>query len=489
MDDSIKYVCRLFYQKAFIGYAGLLGRANLMGIFLIAGCQSYHAKPLTEASVDKALRVPAWKILRKRAAHFAAIAIKPLRLQPRHGLRPSEAAIIAVLINPDLRALRDTRGEASAQLMQAGILPNPQLSESTDLVSGGFTQGTFNAYGIGLDWNIARLIDRQARVAAARYHRGQIDLQIAWREWQVAMAARLAVYNLAVAMAQKRQAVLAAAELAKGYAIAHKAYRARLSTVLEYNAARAASQQADYLILKLNQTMTLQRLALSRIMGVPPNTPIVMSRHLRLPSHISLPSRATLLRRMRKYRPDLLALQLGYKSQEERLRAAVLRQFPNITIGFRQASDNTNVHTTGFGATIDLPIFDRNQGNIAIQRATRRQLYDAYVARVFAARSSVVEAVANVHELTGQIAALKKSVQSLNMLTKRYRQALLLGNTDVVSYYTLVKELVTRRIRLITLKGELEQNVLALELAAGQYLWHAPDKSNKQAAQPRRKTP
>ncbi len=439
-------------------------------ILMLAGCESYHRLPLTNQAVRRSLAVPSWKKLRQKAAYFARIAAGQVQLQPKRGLLPSEAAIIAVLVNPDLREIRDARGEAAAQLLQAGILPNPQLSESTDFVTGGFTQGTFNAYGLSLNWNLSRLIDRQARIAAARYQCGRVDLEIAWREWQTAIAAKLAVYNLTVARTERQQAVVAATELAKGYAIARKAYAEHLSTVLEFNAARAASRQANDLILKLNQTMTRQRLALTRVLGVPPHTPVHVSRRLQLPSRAILPAEGLLVKDMERYRPDLLALQMGYKSQEERLRAAILRQFPNISIGFQQASDNTNVHTTGFGVTVDLPIFDHNQGNIAIQKASRQALFDAYAARVFAARSDIAVNVANVRELSVRISALEKSVRSLASLVRRYRQALRVGNTDVVSYYALISELVGSRIRLIALKGQLEQNVLALELASGQYL-------------------
>ena len=61
----------------------------------------------------------------------------------------------------------------------------------------------------------------------------------------------------------------------------------------------------------------------------------------------------------------------GYRGQEVRLRAGILQQFPKINIGFLRAGDNTNVITTGFGVTIDLPLFDRNQGAIAVEDATR----------------------------------------------------------------------------------------------------------------------
>ena len=44
--------------------------------------------------------------------------------------------------------------------------------------------------------------------------------------------------------------------------------------------------------------------------------------------------------------------------------------------------------------TLDLPIFDRNQGQIAIGETTRQQLFDEYIARVAEARSQVGEILA-----------------------------------------------------------------------------------------------
>ena len=41
-------------------------------------------------------------------------------------------------------------------------------------------------------------------------------------------------------------------------------------------------------------------------------------------------------------RPDLRALQFGYRSQEETLRKSVLSQFPSLTLGVGTANDTTN---------------------------------------------------------------------------------------------------------------------------------------------------
>ena len=64
----------------------------------------------------------------------------------------------------------------------------------------------------------------------------------------------------------------------------------------------------------------------------------------------------------------------------------MLGQFPKVSLGFNRANDTSNVHTFGFGVTVDLPIFDHNQGAIATAKATRQQLYDEYVDRLFTAR-------------------------------------------------------------------------------------------------------
>ncbi len=448
---------------------------RLRGIVLItflalAGCQSYHPMPLTQARVDQALQVPIWKQLRISAQRIVGIGLPPLPLRPAGGITPNQAAVIAVLLNPSLRVARDQRGEAAAQVIQAGILPNPQVSESTALVTGGYRTGTFTGYGLGVNWDTTRLIDHDARVASAKYHRGQIDLEVAWREWQIAQAARLAVYNLAATSAQLHQARLAQRELQTNEQVVQKAYNANLNTILDLSAARAASQQAEALVQSFTQKRDQNLIHLRQIMGLPMNASVRLSCRIKFPGHITLPPESVVLKDLPRLRLDLVALKLGYKSQEETLHAAVLRQFPRLSLGFQQASDTTNVHTTGLGVSIDLPIFDRNQGNIAIQKATRKLLYDTYIAREFNARFDVAMAYSDIHALAGQISASDAAVKSLARLVQTYQQALKFGNMDIVSYYTEVDQLIQKRINLIQLKNQLERNRIALALAAGTYI-------------------
>ncbi|MHB1350246.1 MAG: TolC family protein [Desulfobulbaceae bacterium] len=81
-----------------------------------------------------------------------------------------------------MRTLRDQRALSEAQLLEAGLLPYPELTYSLDVPSGGDTAGRVNAFGLGLDWNVTSLISRASRVREAKAQVEAVDLDIAWRE-------------------------------------------------------------------------------------------------------------------------------------------------------------------------------------------------------------------------------------------------------------------------------------------------------------------
>lgn len=86
------------------------------GTAAFAGCASYERLPL-----DKEARLVA------RASELEGVDGKPITL----------AALdrAVVVNNPDLRAARAKLGVGAAQVLQAGILPNPQVALSYPLSS------------------------------------------------------------------------------------------------------------------------------------------------------------------------------------------------------------------------------------------------------------------------------------------------------------------------------------------------------------------
>jgi outer membrane protein TolC len=387
----------------------------------------------------------------------------------RDGLSPEEAAILAVVVNPTLRSVRDQRGMATAQLLQAGILPNPQLSWSLDVPTAGTTLGTVNGFGLGLNWEVTSLLARGAKITAAQARAASVDLDVAWQEWQVAQAAKLQTLRVMSLTMQVTVARETENELQENLTAVTRAVTQGDMTAIDLAAAEAAFQQARLARLALEQEQQKQRLVLNQALGLPADAPVRLQANILPPRWPVVPSQSQAIDGLEDRRLDLLALKLGYESQEDTLRAAIFTQFPKIALGFTQARDTGNVGTSGVGVTIDLPLFDRNQGQIALERATRQQLFDEYLARLFTARANVAQALADMAAVSRQITAAEAALPKLEHLMQIYQTAMLEGNADILSYYAARNTLATQRIDLLKLKQSLVELGIALEIAAGQY--------------------
>jgi outer membrane protein TolC len=337
-------------------------------------------------------------------------------------------------------------------------------------VSGGNTAGTVTAYNLTAAWEFSALVPFLPKQTAARKNFRAVDLDIAWQEWQIAMNARAAVYRVLSLGAQVARAREATDGLQQSTDAVRKATEAHEKTVLDLAAVESASQDSRATMLALEQEFEKQRLGLNKILGVEPETNVTLREGLTLPTRLAPPDERGLFDGLESHRLDLLGLQQGLESQDAAVRAAVLAQFPKMSAGFVKASDTTNVHTTGFIVAIDVPIFDRNQGVIATERATRQRLRDEYNQRMFEARSDIATAIADIRSLGRQIAAAEEALPLLEKLVASAQTAIEQGNADVLSYYTARSNLLQKRIQLIKLQEQLLEAHTALEIASGRYL-------------------
>jgi cobalt-zinc-cadmium efflux system outer membrane protein len=430
--------------------------------FVIASASVARSeRPFSDPVTDR-LRIPASRI---RGPEIPSQIV-----DLRQGIGPDEAATIALYSNPALRAIRDRRGLAGAQLIQAGILPNPVVSYERDYVSGGNTAGTITGYNLTAGWELTALIPYLPKQTAARKNFRAVDLDVAWQEWQVAMNARAAVYRVLSLDTQVARAREANAGLQQSADVVRKATEAHEKTVLDLAAAESASQDSRATLLALEQEFEKQRLGLNKILGVEPETKVALLESLSFPTRLAPPDQRELLDGLESRRLDLLGLRQGLESQDATARAAILGQFPKMSLSIVKASDTTNVHTTGFNVAVDVPIFDRNQGAIATERATRQRLLDEYRQRVFEARSDVALAIADIRSLNRQIAAAEEAVPLLERLVSSAQTAVEQRNVDVLSYYTARRNLLQKRVQLIKLQEQLLEANTALEIASGRYL-------------------
>jgi outer membrane protein, heavy metal efflux system len=430
------------------------------------------AMALTSARAESPMQsTPAVEaVLRISASRLQNHPPEQLSVDLRRGIGPDDAAAIALYSNPALRAIRDRRGLAAAQLTQAGILPNPVVSYARDYVTGGNTAGTVTAYNFTAAWEFTALIPFLPKQTAARKNFRSVDLDVAWQEWQIAMNARTGVYRVLALDVQVARAREATQGLQQSTDAMRKAVDTHEKTVLDLGAVESASQDSRATMLALEQELEKQRLGLNKILGVEPGMQVALRSGLDLPTYLNPPNDHDLLVNVESRRLDLLGLHQGYESQDATVRAAILAQFPKMSAGLVKASDTTNVHTTGFIVAVDVPIFDRNQGVIATERATRQRLLDEYNQRAFEARSDLATAIADIRSLDRQVAAAEEALPLLEKLVNSAQIAVDQRNADVLSYYTARSNLLQKRIQLIKLQEQLLETHTAVEIASGRYL-------------------
>ncbi len=439
-------------------------------VFALSGCKSYWPKPLTSDAVNARLKVPAEDALREQASKIDHPLLKPIAFTSFKKLTPDQAAVLAVLLNPSLRAVRDEHNTAEAQVLTAGILANPQLSFGEDFPYGGASDAkTINAYALGLSWDVTQLITRDARIRAAKSKAASVKLDIAWQEWQIAQAAKTAVYDLAALHKQLQLAQDIKARMDENLRLTREGAKSGVKTTLDVAAAEAADQDAYITVAGASRDVEHQKLLLNRALGLPAETDVQIEA-IDLPTQLNLPDKRELLEKLEARRLDVLALRRGYESQEQALRAQVLSQFPKIGLGFNKDRDAENINTLGFGVTVDIPLFDRNQGAIATETATRQRLFDEYVNRVFQARSDVSAAFSEIGQIEAELAAEINAVESLKKLVENYRVAHESGYVDALSYYSAIGSFEQKQINVLKLQRDLIDNRIALEIAAGCYL-------------------
>src|SRR5258706_8943963 len=163
---------------------------------LLGGCSVYRSMPLNSRTVEEALQPRPIESVKIAAERFDHPLIRSVRIDGEGGFTPDEIAVMVVILSPQLRTLRDQRGLAQAQVVQAGILPNPQWSQSADVPHGNADPTLVTGRSRGFGWDLGALLTHHDDVAAAKANARSVDLQIAWQEWQVAQDAPLRAFRI-----------------------------------------------------------------------------------------------------------------------------------------------------------------------------------------------------------------------------------------------------------------------------------------------------
>ena len=403
-----------------------------------------------------------------------------LPIQAGGPLDIDQVATIAVINNPDLKSARFKAGVADAQAFEAGILPNPEFAGELIFPTnqkpppGGEGSQPGPGFSFGLTYDIQNIITRDAKIATANAARDQAKLNVVWQEWQTVSQART-LYVTGASASEKRALYTEAQQ--RYAAQADRSARALQSGDITFDAAGtdlAALLDAQSQLRAAERMESQTNYNIRALLGVTQNVDVTL-KPLGLPDMLDRAAVEAALARVAQLRPDLLALKAGYESQEQSLREAVLAQFPSLSLGVTRLSDTVGdrsdvgrtVHAVSLGATLQLPLFDRNQGNIAIQKATRAQLLAEYQARLDQTTSDAWRIWNEMQELYTDITETQARLPELQMAAQNAERAYMAGDLPALTAVALQTAVVTRQAELADLKQSLWSDAIALASVLG----------------------
>jgi outer membrane protein TolC len=428
---------------------------------VLTACQSYEPAPLGER--------PAL------VSDVAALKISPsdlplpeLRAHPFDPSRPldmDEIAMIAVVNNPDLKAARDQVGVAEAQAFAAGLLPNPQFSFAYGVLISG-VGATTSSVGATLTQDIVPLLTRSVRRRAALANERSVYLNLLWQEWQIVSQART-FFARGVELERQRAVIDEYRKLfSDRYQRSNIAMQQGNEILPTVVSDLTALQAVETQLHDIEQLILKNRHDLNALLGLAPEA------ELRVVDRVSVPDidagkLTAILLDLARRRPDLLALAAGYEAEEQKLRQAIIEQFPKLSIGPNYTNDTTPVYTAGPTLTISLPIFDRNQGNIAIEQTTRQRLRDEYQARLDAAYGAADRLITELNLIEAQYRASLASIRRLRDAAGVADRAYAAGNLDERSYVDLHAALLAKEIESLKLEQTLLEQRIVLQTLIG----------------------
>lgn len=392
--------------------------------WVVAGCASYEPVPLEPARELAALSQLA-------PPSQPSDASAPFDLSD--GADERELAGVALRLNQELRATRLAVGEAEALLITAGVWPNPEVG-----VSWRAAVGDASGYQLDADVLFELLVtgERSARkdAAAARIDGARARLVAA--EWD--LVARVRAQTLDV-LASERLLVVLEGELALREEILSLVRRRRElgeGTELDIATAELEHAQLQRDVRLARASVAGARRALNQLLGLPPGYALALAGS-------GQPVVATLVsdladdefdRRLLAGRFELRALEAAYQESEHALRAAVLGQYPHLRLGPAASHEGDEGNFLGLAVGVSLPLFDRNQGEIAERRALRETRRAEYIALLHKLRAGAYDKAAELRtargELEAQEATLLPSLERASRLFERAFQARDIGVLD-----------------------------------------------------------
>lgn len=379
---------------------------GLLTVATLAGCVSYSLKPLVSETTRAQLEGRLFTdegIERFLAAHGQADGEWEL----------SRLTLAALYFNPTLEVARAQLREAEAGMKTAEARPNPTFSFAPTYnrdTPGGMTPWIL---GYALALPIETAGKRTYRTREAGYRAEVARLRVAESAWAVRSAVRHALVGLQSAEAAAELWRTQVPLLADSAGLVDAQVNAGDVSPLLAAQARIALHRAELAGRESDRAVVAARIGLAQAVGV--SVGALADVRLSYRGLLDAPAPAgtdqTRLWAVQN-RADLLAELAAYAVAEAALQGEVARQYPDVS--FKPGYDlDQGAGKWSLGVSFTLPIFNQNQGPIAVAKARREVVAARFVALQSRVLAEVDRAVADYASAAGDLETIKALRESL----------------------------------------------------------------------------
>ena len=392
------------------------------------------------------------------------------------GLTEDEAVSIALWNNAAFQELLVDLGIARGDLIQAGLLPNPEFVY--------FWPVSDKPFKYLFDMPLEAIWLRPIRVRSAAMEAERVSERLAQAGLDLARDTRQAYADLALAHERRRIAIQATELRGRVAGFAEKRLQAGDISPQESATAKIDALQAEQDATRISYEAPILEERLRNLMGVG-----ILPNRLNLdPGPVPFQRGVdvnALVQMALAERPDALAANEALAAAEARLTFAKVGWVR--LLGLLDATSGQNGHEFGPAARITVPIFNRNQGAIAraeaeLERALRNRKTVANQIIMDVRRAELQYRQANAELAT----LLQKVRPELEGATSRAQGAYERGNVTIFIVLDTTRQLLDNYLREAQLHGDLRRTWAELERSVGRRLGPLSLDANSGDIQPNR---
>lgn len=394
-----------------------------------------------------------------KASREADIFVLPNGAAIADGLSDDEAGLIALWNNAAFRELLGDLGIASADLVQAGILPNPELAF--------FSEMSGKPFKYVFDMPLEAFWLRPYRLRIAKQDSARVAERITQAALDLIRDTRRAHLELVLAHARYEVRMQSLEMRRKMSGIAQTRLDAGDIGPQEASVSRIDALQAEIDVARAEMEIELGDLRLRHLMGMEKTSPEPLRV---LPAAMMTQdwSDSDLLSAAQK-RPDALAVEHSIAAAQERLSFAKIGWVR--LLGIVDASSGDSGHVAGPAVRVTLPIFNWNEGGIARAEADLEKVVRQRETVRNAIALEVREALARYRRLSTELGTVQNKIRpEINTAIQRAQSAYSEGGASYLVVLETTRQLIDTRLYEEQLKGELRQAWVDLERSVGKRL-------------------